>query len=309
MSLGKNPAAQLWRQQFEKSDDFELAGKILGKFKFISATAFTREMKLHILRSIPPNAKAAFYIERELKLVRPNWPFKQSKGYLVRNKFTGLVAEKMYPEKAHPRGRGLPPRWTAEGSAVPAVKSPTNLSQEIGSEGIVSTIVSKLCDNDNKRLTLHPHTTLLRQMKVQYLVVVTDFIGSGKRTNEMLDSLWRVASIRSWKTGGYVEILVLCYSATERGRRVVERHRSKPKVELVRSCPTIFNSFNARNTEAVRELCKKFPPGALSPLGYKETGALIAFEHSCPNNVPAMFITTQKNRGAKWFALYSGSMI
>lgn len=304
MSLHNNSAAILWQHQFTDRDDFEMAGKVLQLFKFIDANAFKRDLELHIKQSVPEQAKAAFYIERELQLVRPNWRYKQSKGYKVKNKFAGQVAVRMYTETASSRGRGFPPQWTASGSAQPAVKSPTSIQQEIGSEGVVANIVSKLCIDEKARFALHPHTALLSKMHVQYLVVVTDFIGSGKRTKEMLDSLWRVASIRSWKSGGYLKIMVLCYASTEDGQIEVERHQTAPIVKKLLACPTIFNSFAPTERSRILDLCKRYPPGASAPLGYKDTGALIAFEHSCPNNVPAMFTTTQRNQYGNWFALF-----
>jgi hypothetical protein len=304
MSIYDNPAAKLWREQFKDAADNVLAGKMLKKFKFVSASEFRTDMHTHILHAIPVKAKAAFFIERELQLVRPLWQYKKSDGHKVKHKFKGKVAVAMYQEIVTSRGRGLPKRWTASGSPVPPVKSPTNLTQDIGSEGLVATLVSKICKTDPSRFAMHPHTKALHEMNVKYLVVVTDFIGSGSRTKHMLDSLWRVATVRSWKSGGYIEIMVICYSATDLGYEQVKQHPCQPEIKKVRDCPTISASFSPKDRFALTELCNRIPAGVNNPLGYKDTGALIAFEHSCPNNVPAMFTDTVRSKAAVWNALF-----
>ncbi len=60
----------------------------------------------------------------------------------------------MYPEVVTKRGASLPAKWTAHGSALPAAKSPKNLRQDIGREGVVATVVSKLCKFRGKRFAL-----------------------------------------------------------------------------------------------------------------------------------------------------------
>lgn len=301
MSIINNSATALWKAQFTDQMDSSLASEILKKFKFVSASEFRTDLHSHILRTIPASAKAAFFIERELQLVHRKWQYKQSSGYKVKNRFMGKIAVGMYQEKSSSRGKGLPKRWTISGSPLPAVKSSQNLTQDIGSEGVVATLVSKVCKTAPSRLVLHPHTNALADMQVQYLVIVTDFIGSGTRTKQMLDSLWRLASVRSWKSAGFVKILVICYSATDYGYEEVIKHPCEPKIAKVCACPTIFNSFPRKKALAVEELCGRFPPDSDSPLGYKSTGALIAFEHSCPNNVPAMFIDSKPG---VWNALF-----
>ena len=51
-------------------------------------------------------------------------------------------------------------------------------------------------------------------------------------------------------------------------------------------------------------LCHEHPHSSRSPLGYRETGALIAFQHSCPNNVPAMFIESGRHETLVWQPLF-----
>jgi hypothetical protein len=145
MPVSDNEEVALWRKQFTDPSDYDLVGKMLEKFKFVSASEFRADMHAHIISSIPVAEKAGFFIERELQLVRPHWRYKKSQGYKVIHKSTEKVSVPMYPEIGSSRGPGRPKKWTAFGSPQSPVKSPTNLTQDIGSEGVVSTLVSKIC--------------------------------------------------------------------------------------------------------------------------------------------------------------------
>lgn len=305
MSLLGSPAADLWLGQFKDDEAKALATRLLHEFVFISANEFQRDLQALIDSKLRPPQTAAFYIERELKLVKPRWPYKRSDGRKVRFRASPRrIAEPMYPEVATARGKGLPLKWTAHGSALPAVKSPTSLQQDIGSEGTVATVVSKLCKVRKTRFALQPHTNDLIRGKAAYLAVVTDFIGSGQRSCSMLDSLWRIASVRSWRSSGYRKLLVIAYSGTEAGIEQVKRHPSRPEVHIVRKCPTIESSFSGPVARKILALCREYPHRSREPLGYRETGALIAFQHSCPNNVPAMFVESGRHENRVWQPLF-----
>lgn len=51
-------------------------------------------------------------------------------------------------------------------------------------------------------------------------------------------------------------------------------------------------------------MCQRLPHQARKPLGFQDTGALIAFQHSCPNNVPAMFIEAVPKGRNEWRPLF-----
>jgi hypothetical protein len=305
MSILGNRAADLWLDQFKSHADRDLAVQLIQQFIFVSADVFQRELRGLITTKLPTPKTAAFYIERELKQVKPLWPYKRPYGRKVATRSQSRqIAEKMYPEVSTSLGKGLPKKWTAHGSALPVVKSPTNLQQDIGSEGVVAMAISKLCKLRKNRFALQPHTNELTKGKAMYLAVVTDFIGSGKRSCEMLDSLWRIASIRSWHSSGYRKLVVFAYSGTEAGIECVKRHPSRPDVHVVRTCPTIESVFKSEVAQQIISLCQKFPHNAREPLGFKNTGALIAFQHSCPNNVPAMFIRAIHKGQHEWHPLF-----
>ena len=93
------------------------------------------------------------------------------------------------------RGRAL------GGGVPPIVTDP--LHQEVGSEGIVANFITDFCRSQGPHVALnHPGPDELRSGKARTIVVVTDFIGSGKRIFEMLEAFRYVATLRSWHHTG-----------------------------------------------------------------------------------------------------------
>ncbi|MDO8926522.1 MAG: hypothetical protein Q7U94_06385 [Sideroxyarcus sp.] len=285
MSLTENLAAKLWLRQFTLPEAPH-ALKMLEKFLFISGEEFSDNLSHLALSSFPAGNAVAFFVERELRTTRSGFPCK------------------MYKETEIGMGRGLPKRLRADGAALPPVESPRNDQQDIGSEGIVASVLSQLCRQNRKKFVLHPSANEIRKRRVDHFVIVTDFIGSGKRALRMLESLWRVRSIRSWHSGGLIKFSVLSYSGTAEGVKKIRKHQSNPNVRMVCKCPTLNNSFKGDELQAITDICRNHSPDPSEPLGYKDTAALIAFEHSCPNNVPAIFHKSKDSRRNPWHPLF-----
>lgn len=125
----------------------------------------------------------------------------------------------------------------------------------------------------------------MRHDRVRRIVIVTDFIGSGKRVWEMLEAFRSVATLRSWRSYHLLRFHVVAYSGTEDGL-----HGSFQPVETrgttVMGCPTFWNTFSGARRAEVLDLCKRYPPGHRHPYGFSNGGALIAFAHGMPNNAP-----------------------
>jgi hypothetical protein len=151
----------------------------------------------------------------------------------------------------------------------------------------------------------------MRQDKVKKIVLLTDFIGSGDRITGMLESLRYVATLRSWRSYGLIRFIVLAYSGLNEGVSITRSHKLRPDVHLVAGCPTIANTFRGKQRSKIEALCRAHPSRHPQPLGYgtrswvypgDEGGALIAFAHGCPNNVPAILYS----RASGWVPLFEG---
>jgi hypothetical protein len=173
--------------------------------------------------------------------------------------------------------------------------------QDVGSEGPIANFITNYERLHRGSVFNHPGPDQLRSKRVRRIVIITDFIGSGKRINEMLDAFWAVATIRSWVSYRLLRFTILCFSGTEPGVLRVRSHRLGDDVRLAHGCPTVDTAFRKRDDrKAIDELCNRYPPGHRSPFGFRATGALIAFAHGMPNNAPAVF---HSGKGG-WRALF-----
>jgi len=270
---------RLWLEQFALSDRPD-AERLLREFQFVDADTFNHNLSTLITSKLPRDEPAAFYVEREVS----------------------STTMTMYPQKRKSRGRGKKPTLRAEGLARDVVR-PRYVNQVVGSEGVIASLVSQLQRGNPARRWVAPSTDILREMHVRHLVVVTDLIGSGSRISKYLSLLWNTRSIKSWNSYHKARIWVFAYGATNYGLRVAIQHRSSPTVEFVSECPTLRSVTSGA---ALKALCKRYSPEKIDSLGYKQVGALIAFAHGCPNDVPAIFRLNSKFVKRPWKALFPG---
>lgn len=183
---------------------------------------------------------------------------------------------------------------------APIIVNPAN--QEVGSEGAIANLITSYCRLKFKLAISHPGPDDMRSRKVKRIVIVTDFIGSGERIWRMLEAFRAVATIRSWRSYGLIDIMVVAYSATEVGLGRVRTSRLRPTVHIVTGCPTIQGIFETPIEAKVRKLCHRYPVNNNYPLGFLNTGALIAFAHGIPNNAPPIL---HSSKGG-WTPLFKG---
>ena len=283
--LKEQEKTQLWLDQFDIPSDRMLAEKLLDSISYCPLNEFKDSLIRLVKKKLPSKSPSALFIERELQKTKAKLPppiYESKKIYNPRSK------------KKHLR---------AQGAAIQAIKSLKYSTQDIGSETLTTHIANTLCRSNSKRFLLQPTANNVRDSKVRNFVILTDFIGSGDRASAMLDAMWNVPSIRSWHSGRFIKFWVMAYSGTGQGIRKVETHRFSPSVAVVTDCPTLHNSLDA-DLEDMKSLCKKYGAHSDNPLGWKNTAALLAFEHGAPNNMPAIFIS-EKNRGKRrWAPLF-----
>ena len=183
---------------------------------------------------------------------------------------------------------------------APIIVNPDN--QEVGSEGAIANLITDYCRLNFNLAIPHPGPDDMRSRKVKRIVIVTDFIGSGERIWKMLEAFRVVATIRSWRSYGLIDFWVVAYSGTEVGLKRVRTSRLQPTVRIVTGCPTIQGIFEAPIEVKVTELCNRYPVRKRYPLGFKNTGALIAFAHGMPNNAPPILHSSYRG----WTPLFKG---
>ena len=186
----------------------------------------------------------------------------------------------------------------AIGHGPPPVPQGRAYARETGSEGTIATLITGLVRAEPRRFLDHPGPDLLRKHHVRSFVIVTDFIGSGRRTADNLEAAWKVYSLKSWRSSGHLRFAVAAYSGTAAGVSIVKRHRSRPVVHLRRGCPTVWD-LEPSVRRRVISVCQRYGPLNLpedrTSIGYGGVGALIVFDHGIPNNAPLILHTQARH--------------
>lgn len=278
-------AGMAWLRQFDLHDQ-KLAADLLEVFCFVSRDEFALGLRNQVLREAKLiNGPIALYAERELRhrLGVPHRLFKESTGKVKRA--YGVGPQPVSPTKAY--------------------------QPEVGSEGIVAQLITDLCRQFPKQFLNHPGPDKFRAKRARAFWVLTDLVGSGKRAYDYLSSAWKVRSVRSWRSGGFLRFGVIAYAMTQSGQSRISRHPSKPLTSCVQPCPTVYSAFNSATAKAYVSLCERYDPVRSSPdassdfefLGYGGVGALIAFAHGAPNNSPRIFHKTSRQANG-WIPLF-----
>jgi hypothetical protein len=284
-TIPESEAAKAWVRQFGVRDQ-ALAAEMLGNFVFVSRDEFATGLaNLARLHAESIDGAIALYAERELRhrLGVPHRLFKETAGMVKR----------------------------AHGVGPAPVKATKAYQPEVGSEGIVAQLITDLCRAYPQRFLNHPGPDEIRKKRARAFWVLTDFVGSGKRAYDYLSAAWKVRSIRSWKSGRFMQFGVLAYAMTVGGEARIKRHPCRPLTARVQPCPTIFSVFSGAKVDACVRLCRRYDPVDPDPdplqdgasLGYGGVGALMAFAHGAPNNTPRIFHKTSK-RAKRWIPLF-----
>lgn len=186
----------------------------------------------------------------------------------------------------------------------------TPRGNDVGSEGRIANIIRNLARNKPGKFLNHPTINEMRRSRCDAVFFVDDFIGSGKRIEDYATAFYAPRTIKSWFSYHKLQAEIYAYSGTQEGIRRVSQMKIGSSVEIVRSCPTIDTAlWKEDERKAVTDLCKKYARRAKMqhPLGFGKVGALIVFEHSCPNNCPQILWGSPKN--FHWEALFVGKAL
>lgn len=173
-----------------------------------------------------------------------------------------------------------------------------------GSEGVVGNIVAAIQRRPwaKGRLLGHPDLETLRDGKVRTILLIDDFSGSGKRLLDFERALRRHPTIRSWASYKLITFHVALYAATDQALRLLRRRFGEDRVHIVRPCPTFATmTWTPEQLAEVEQLCTDFATKKKPmALGFKKSRAMIAFEHTAPNNLP--FVLWRM--GGEWKPLF-----
>lgn len=262
-----------WVDQF-RPEDQSLACSLLDSLALIEHEEFVSSIQ-NLITDMARNSNGiiGIFAEREIR---------RGKGH---------IPNALYRQPNRKKNR----RAFGQGPQPVKPKFPYDMS--IGSEGIIAWLVTDICKQHPKRFISHPSPSQIRKNKIRHFMLVTDMIGSGHRAREYLDSAWKVASVKSWKSLGLIDFNIVSYTGTKAGISFLKSHKTNPKVRIVRSCPTICTEFVTDIAEQMRSLCIHYDPidhDRTESLGYQGSESLVVFYHGCPNNVPRLLFKNGK---------------
>lgn len=160
-----------------------------------------------------------------------------------------------------------------------------------GSEAILGNILTGVLRQGGDAVGLLDGHDLedLRAHKAKTILLVDDFSGSGSQLIKFHKALRRHKTIRSWISYHLIDFHVLAYAATDKAARLLRRRFGEDNVHIIRACPTFEGAgWTPEQRAEVETLCRT-SAGRRNKnwaLGYRDSRALIAFEHTAPNNLP-----------------------
>ena len=284
--LSQTAAGQRWTEQFDPADQ-AAAAELLDTMLLLDAEQVASAQRAALEELVAerrgssglPRRKVALYAERELA------------------EAAAFVSELCRDRNGKRRRRATGPTRLA-----PVV--PRRGSARVGSEGPTAFVIAQVIERRPRRFLNHPGPGIIRKQRPGMLAIVTDFIGSGTRVAGMLDKFWRVPSVRSWWSLGWIEFGVIAAAGSAAGIDTLRHHRTRPQVLVRHVAPTV-NSAEPALAARWRALIENYGPAkgrGASAWGFGNNAALIAFSYRIPNNTPAIVHAS----GGGWKALFEG---
>ena len=178
----------------------------------------------------------------------------------------------------------------------------------VGSEGHIASIITGIAKSDQTKYLNHPTIRTMRVNKCRKIILMDDLVGSGNRILQFINSMWQCKTIRSWVSLKYIKFNVVVYAATSQGRRHLETCDHIPSVLSYIECPTFPTlPWSRQRRQRLHKIIENYSTNINAKptmyWGYKETCSSLVFEHSCPNNVPAILWSSAMT-GKTWNPLF-----
>lgn len=178
-----------------------------------------------------------------------------------------------------------------------------------GSEAIIANIATGLRRQRESAgpFVAAPSLKNLRDARCRSILFLDDFAGSGKRLLNFRKEFRLNPSILSWESYGLIEYHCVTYAGTRAAHHQLSKAYGEDRVHFVKFAPTLDNrGWALEEKSAARGLCLRYADGRAGtlPLGYEESAALIAFSHTAPNNLPAIFCQKYGPFALKWHSFF-----
>lgn len=189
----------------------------------------------------------------------------------------------------------------------PNHKGLLNKNAGVGSEALTQSWLTKWARLHDSLILNQPTFNEMAQEKCRDIIFLDDIIATGTRARDYLEKAIGHPTFKSWRSGQGIRFHYLCYSASMEIVRDLEA--SFPGLTVSADTTPRLGStlWSDADDVAVREACldaaRRTGNVAMirSALGYKGSLSTLIFEHSCPNNTPAVLWFTVEG---KWRPLF-----
>lgn len=148
----------------------------------------------------------------------------------------------------------------------------------------------------SRRVRAHQTIESMRAERVRNVVLVEDFIGSGRRIATYLKRAMP-ASLKSWISYGWTKLWIVAYGGLEDGLSAIQRCGYGLSAERFRLVTPPARK-RQHLTDVVLEFCCRQASRTIRsaiPLGFGHGGVNLIFEHGCPNNAPVILWSTGRH--------------
>lgn len=201
--------------------------------------------------------------------------------------------------------------WNTDGTARPRP------GVSLGSEDLVYSLISNLVRGNSIYYFDHPSISVLRNRKIQNIVLIDDSIGSGTRVKNFIRSIQNHPTFLSWWSYGLLHIHILSFARLTEAESIItngitgsnhssRKFRNSFKVHF--SSEYVYHRCNLEGrwgprAKEIAKICDDNTNILLSRRrGYGNVMGNTVFYHSVPNNLPGSIWFTNN----RWSALFPG---
>jgi hypothetical protein len=182
------------------------------------------------------------------------------------------------------------------------------IANEPGSEALMAHLIREVHTGSPATSFVSSPLTrdTMKEAGVRTLLCITDYIGSGRQVLRYIETWYRHKTIKSWRSLGWLKIVVVAYAATSDGKKLVEASPHVDELKVIEIAPGI-EQLRRDVDGKIEEVCRIYARrGGLGyALGYRDSAGLFASSYSIPNNLPAILIESS----VRWQSFFDGRSI
>lgn len=206
-----------------------------------------------------------------------------------------LVSETDFEQRIQALVEGLFASIPQENFALFAVTEPPPTTFEIdqvrrvpgSSADRIKHLIENLSRVHGERVRSNPTVDSMRKDRVRNIILVEDFIGTGDRITDY----WRERapkSVKSWISYRWTRLWIASYAVMDQGRYAMRRVLPIDDARIATVVPQRHDKLML--TRPMEHIARKYGARLVGSnwRGYGGGGGLTVFQHSCPNNAPAI---------------------